>query len=101
MLHAQKEMDSECLLTAAQYRRLWLDSACELGLVAETLADALGWQPTGDQILPDVLELAQRAVARISTLEQSLALYQPRLTARMAAPSSLPVSRATAAEEFA
>lgn len=56
-------------LQALQYRRLWLDDAHTLGLIAEYLADALGWQPTSDQPLPDALELAQAAAERLLELE--------------------------------
>lgn len=56
-------------LHAAQYRRLWLDEAHTLGLVAETLAEVLGWQPTADDPLPDALELAAVAAEKIVELE--------------------------------
>lgn len=56
-------------LMARQYRELWLDSADELGLVAEILSEVLGWQPSPDQPLPDALELAQAAAERIIALE--------------------------------
>lgn len=46
-------------LQARQYRQLWLDVSDELGLVAETLACALGWQASETEPLPDALELAQ------------------------------------------
>ncbi len=52
-------------LLASQYRRLWLNSADELGLIAEMLAEVLGWQPTPDAPLPDALALADQAEARI------------------------------------
>lgn len=57
------------LLTAQQYRRCWLDTSAELGQVAETLALALGWQPSADQPLPDALGLAQAASERITAIE--------------------------------
>lgn len=56
-------------LMARQYRELWLESEDQLGLIAETLAEALGWQPSPDQPLPDPLELAQAAAERIIALE--------------------------------
>lgn len=59
-------------LLAEDYRRLWLADAHELGLIAETLADVLGWQPTTDELLPDALALAGEAVDRIATLEAML-----------------------------
>ena len=64
------------------YRRLWLNSEHELGQIAETLAEAIGWQPTDDQILPDALELAQVAAARLASLERAVAVYSPPLKAR-------------------
>lgn len=79
-----RQEEIECVLTAAQYRRLWLDDAATLSLVAELLADVLGWQPTDTQPLPDALQLAQTAAQRLAQLEQQLALYQPRLRARAA-----------------
>lgn len=60
-------------LSAATYRRLWLDSEDRLGLIAETLTEVLGWQPTCEQPLPDPLELAQVAAARLTAREM-----QPR-----------------------
>lgn len=57
-------------LLASQYRYLWLESANELGLIAETLALVLGWQPTPDAPLPDALELAGMAATRIHELER-------------------------------
>lgn len=60
---SQEEMPP---LLAAQYRRLWLDDAHKLGLVAEILADVLGWQPTPDEIVPDALALAEEAAARLT-----------------------------------
>jgi len=56
-------------LLASQYRRLWLDEAHEVGSIAETLAEVLGWQPTPDQPLPDALALAEVAAQRIRLLE--------------------------------
>lgn len=56
-------------LLASQYRRLWLDEAHQLGMVAETLAEVLGWQPSGDEIVPNALELATVAAQRIRMLE--------------------------------
>lgn len=61
-------------LQARQYRSLWLDDAHALGLIAETLADALGWQPTDEQPLPDALELAQAAAERIVELQAQCVL---------------------------
>lgn len=52
--------------TAACYRRLWLEDAHTLGLIACVLADVLGWQPTPDEPLPDPLELAEVAAARLA-----------------------------------
>lgn len=66
-----KEMEAYCL-EPAHYRRLWLDEAHALGQVAETLADALGWQPTAQELLPDGLELARAAAERIAELELQL-----------------------------
>ena len=51
------------------YRRLWLDSEDELGLIAEILADVLGWQPTEVEPLPNALELAEVAAQRVIDLE--------------------------------
>lgn len=51
------------------YRRLWLEDAHALGLIAELLADALDWQPEQDQWLPDPLALAEAAAQRIRQLE--------------------------------
>lgn len=56
-------------LMARQYRQLWLEDANTLGLIGECLAEALGWQPSDDQPLPDPLELAQAAAERIVQLE--------------------------------
>lgn len=56
-------------LMARQYRQLWLDSEHELGQVAETLAAALGWQPTEADPLPNALELAEAAAERILQLQ--------------------------------
>lgn len=56
-------------LLARQYRQLWLEDANRLGMAAEILADALGWQANADQPLPDALELAQAAAERIMQLE--------------------------------
>lgn len=56
-------------LMARQYRQLWLDSADELGLVAEILAEVLGWQPSPDAPLPDAVELAQAAAEHIMSLQ--------------------------------
>lgn len=61
-------------LQACQYRRLWLDDAHALGMVAEILADALDWQPTTDQPLPDALTLAQIAAERIVELKAQCVL---------------------------
>lgn len=69
-------------LEAHQYRRLWLDTAHELGMVAELLADATGWQPSDTQPMPDALELAERAAMRLQQLEQQIDVYQPRLRGR-------------------
>lgn len=85
--------ETECLLTAAQYRRLWLDDAHTLGLVAAALAEATGWTPTDEQPLPDALQLAALASQRLAQLEQmvrlrspqDLAHYRPRLRARQTA----------------
>lgn len=74
--------ETECLFTAAQYRSLWLADAATLGLVAECLAEATGWKPTDDELLPDALILAVTAAQRIAQLQQQLALYQPKLRAR-------------------
>lgn len=65
-----------------QYRRLWLDAEHELGMVAELLADATGWQPSDTQPMPDALELAERAAMRLAQLEQAVDVYQPRLRGR-------------------
>ena len=73
--------------TAACYRRLWLNDAHTLGQVAEILADALGWQPTDEQILPDALELAEVAASRIVELERVLSKVGHRGSARRAAKS--------------
>lgn len=56
-------------LPAAVYRTLWLDAADELGLIAEILADVLGWERTPERPLPDALELAGVAAERIVELE--------------------------------
>jgi hypothetical protein len=60
-------------LSAAQYRRAWLNDAHTLGQIAETLAEVLGWQPTAEQMLPDPLELAQEAATRIGRQETRVA----------------------------
>lgn len=65
-----------------RYRALWLDTAAELGLVAEALAEATGWQPSDDQPLPDALQLALVAARRLAELERAVAVYQPRLKGR-------------------
>jgi hypothetical protein len=59
-------------LPAATYRELWLDSEHALGIIAEQLADVLGWQPTTTEPLPDALALADEAAQRIATLERLL-----------------------------
>lgn len=72
---AQDELETHCdvaPLQARQYRRLWLESENELGLIAETLAEALGWQPSPDVPLPDPLELAEAAAERLLELEAQL-----------------------------
>lgn len=70
------------VLEAHQYRRLWLDTSAELGLVAEELASALGWQPTPAEPLPNALELAQVAARRLHELERAVSVYQPKLKGR-------------------
>lgn len=55
------------------HRALWLDAEDRLGLIAETLAEVLGWQPTESQLLPDALELVDAAAARIVALESATA----------------------------
>lgn len=82
------EIDTE----THRYRRLWLDSAHELGQVAECLSDALAWQPAHEGEMPDALELAQVAATRLAQLEPlplqggpggpTVAVYQPPLKAR-------------------
>lgn len=76
------EEELETLLSARQYRRLWLDTEAYLGLVAECLADALAWQPTEAEPLPDALALAEQAATRIHALEQRVIAHQPKLKAR-------------------
>lgn len=56
-------------LTAQQYRGLWLADAHTLGLIACTLASALGWQATEADPLPDALMLAQVAAERIRAMQ--------------------------------
>lgn len=63
------EVEEAPPLLAGQYRRLLLDSENELGLVAEMLAEVLGWQRTPEQPLPDALELAEAAAERMVELE--------------------------------
>lgn len=69
------EEELETLLSRVRldYRDLWLNDADKLGLIAEYLAEATGWEPTDEQILPDPLALAQDAAQRIATLERNLA----------------------------
>ena len=53
-------------LTAAQYRALWLESEDRLGLIAECLAEVLGWEQSAEQPLPDPLALAEVAAQRLA-----------------------------------
>lgn len=77
--------------TAACYRRLWLDTEADLGLVAETLAEVLGWQPSHDQIVPNALELAEVAARRVAELERIVGTAHHR-TPRRPALASLRMS---------
>lgn len=70
-------------LLADDYRRLWLATAAELGLVAECLAEALDWKPSSDTDLPDALMLAGAAADRIALLTAQLMLT------RVIAPQSM------------
>lgn len=67
-----EEQIETAFCSVGHYRQLWLDDAHALGMIAETLADVLGWQPTGDEILPDPLALADEAACRIAELERLL-----------------------------
>lgn len=71
----EDELETHCKtapLRAHQYRQLWLASENELGLIAETLAQAMGWQPSPDVPIPDPLELAQAAAERLLELEAQM-----------------------------
>jgi hypothetical protein len=61
----QDELEAHIGAVRLPYRSLWLEESAALGLVAETLADALGWQPSPDAPLPDALALAEAAAERI------------------------------------
>lgn len=79
MMVREEEIEAHLSAVRLDYRGLWLDSEHQLGQVAETLADATGWQPTDTQPMPDALALAQVAAARLEALERDIAVYQPRL----------------------
>lgn len=66
------ELETHLSRVGLDYRQLWHDEANRMGLVAETLADALGWKPTDEQLLPDALELAATAAWRIRALEMTV-----------------------------
>lgn len=72
------ELEAHIRAVQLDHRRLWLDSADQLGLVAETLADALGWQPSHNQPMPDALRLAEQAAARLREIERQAASVQHR-----------------------
>lgn len=78
----QEELEAHLQAVQLDFRRLWLEAENILGLVAETLAEATGWQPTDAEILPDALALAQVAAARINELESRVIAQQPPLKAR-------------------
>lgn len=72
----EQELSCTVTLSAQQYRRLWLDEAHANGQIAEVLAEALGWQPTSEQPLPDALALAGAVAERVVALEAQLVLTQ-------------------------
>lgn len=69
-------------LLVDDYRRLWLATAAELGLVAECLAEALDWKPTDGDPLPDALMLAGAAADRIALLTAQVILMRLPIVAR-------------------
>ena len=71
----REELEMHLARVQLDYRRLWLEDAHELGQIAETLAHALGWQPTEVEPLPNPLELAEVAAQRIISLERQAALH--------------------------
>jgi len=75
---AEDELETHLDRVHLDYRRHWLDAEDTLGLVAQTLAAALHWQPTHESALPDALELAELAATHIATLERLTATTKHR-----------------------
>lgn len=76
----EEQLEPVCeTLLAEDYRRLWLEDAHTIGMIAETLAEALGWQPSDDELLPNALMLAGAAADRLAMLEAQIVMRHGRV----------------------